>query len=624
MQFIENESNKLNKLENINMSDICYKFLEENEKYFDLGQYTKDHSLMIDKLEKYSENQTCSKKFFTLLTSIYKKSKYIDIETFETVYKEAVIQLFHISRDENIVFLLPISQDYNGSLSMDKSNFYFSLYFIHLYKKITGNKLQYIYYFFTNISKDSDKYEYQVDLDDILKDMTDNKRKNETIFVTCDDYSYSGSQINSYIRNLKVNKETKIDLFLVVFGLSIKAHRTLQNFTFDYTDKNKNNNINIILPVNIYIDAYENTLEYVLDVIIREDIRKEPSIKGFNKAILNSNEYKIRYKYDIKDDMNDYKEYWKKMNDMYVIRYSEEDKKLYAQGQIDRMGKNSQTLTYLFFKYPDNVSTVPNMCFIDDYSNVYIFLYENLTLEQKILITNEQNSREHKYARYMNSLKEEDFEITKELIGEENLKYFLQYYTSPKEEQVKKKDDLNRYIKENLSNIIEICNPTLEFTDLMNCDEKVDMKNSIGLGLCNQYCWKPFYKKIVKDKPFIELKNGLSLKIGIPEVKYVNDDLDSYLPIKTGRRSFRSIPNIPPPSMNTSKSNIYIPQNIFQILPFINKSNFFKSYDGSYLGGKTIQKGNKTKINRRNKTKINRRNKTKKRRKMISRGKSTK
>jgi len=124
----------------------------------------------------------------------------------------------------------------------------------------------------------------------------------------------------------------------------------------------------------------------------------------------------------------------------------------------------------------------------------------------------------------------------------------------------------------------------------------------MGLGLCNNYCWRPFYKEIVTDKPFIELINGLTLKIGIPEVK------------------LRSIPNIPPPSMNTSKSNIYIPQNIYQFLPFINKSNFFKSYDGSYLGGKTIQKGNKTKINRRNKTKT----KTIKRKKMISRGKSTK
>jgi hypothetical protein len=579
---------------------------------------------MIDKLEKYSENQTCSKRFFTLLTSIYKKSKYIDIKTFETVYKEAVNQLFHISSDENIVFLLPISY-YHGSLSIDKSNFYFSLYFIHLYKKITGNKLQYIYCFFTNISKDSDKYQYQVDLDDILKDMTDNKRKNETIFVTCDDYSYSGSQMTSNIRNLKVNKETKINLFLVVFGLSIKAHRNLQYFTPDYMYKN--NNINIILPGNIYLDAYENTLEFVLDDIISKDIIKNGKDKRFNKAILNSRDYERRYRFDIIDDKNDYKEYWKKMNDMYVIRYSEEDNKLYAQGQIDRMGKDSQTLTYLFFKYPDNLSTIPNMCFIDDYSNVYIFLYENLTLEQKISIKNEQKSREYKYGLYMNSLTEEDFEITKELIGEENLKYFLRYYTLPKEEQVKKKDVLNRYINENLSNIIEICNPKLEFTDLMNCDKKIDMKESMGLGLCNRYCWEPFYKKIVKDKPFIELINGLSLKIGIPEVKpevkYVNDDLDSYLPIKTSRRSFRSIPNINPPSMNTSKSNIYIPQNIFQFLPFINKSNFFKYYDRSYrsyLGGKTIQKGNKTKINRRNKTKT----KTIKRRKMISRGKSTK
>lgn len=611
MEFIKKEQEKeSNKLKNINISDICYEFLKENEQYFDLGQYTKDHSLMINKLEEYSNNQTCSKKFFNLLTSIYKKSKYIDIKTCETIYKGAVNQLLHMSDNMNIVFLLPISNDYDRLLSMDKSNFYFSLYFIHLYQKITGNKLKYIYHFLTDVSKDSDNYKYQIDLDDILNDMTHNKRQNETIFVTCDDYSYSGSQIKSYIRNLKVN--ANINLFLVVIGLSIKAHYAIQSYNPVY-----NNNVNIILPANIFIDAYENTLEYVLDDIISE----EPYIEGFDKSILNSDEYKGRSHYNIENHQKDYKEYWKKMNDMYVIRYSEEHNKLYAQGQIDRMGKDSQTLTYLFFKYPDNLSTLPNMCFIDDYSNVCIFLYENLTLEQKILIKNEQddrNSNVNNYGLYMNSIRKQDFEITKELIGENNLTYFLEYYSSPKEEQLKKKDELNRYIKENLSNIIEICNPKLEFTDLMNCDKKVDMKDTMGLGLCNRYCWEPFYKKIVKDKPFIELINSLIAKIGIPEMKHVyydspkrvNDDLDS----------FRPITNIPSVGINTSKSNIYIPPNIYHFLPFIKKNNFFKSFEGSHFGGRTIQKGNKTKINRRNK----RQRKTIKRRRIITRRKNAK
>ena len=609
MEFITKEQAS-NTLTNINISDICYEFLKENEQYFDLGQYKKDHLLMINKLEEYSKNQTCSKKFFNLLTSIYKKSKYIDIETCETIYKGAVNQLLHMSDVMNIVFLLPFSLDYNHSLSMDKSNFYFSLYFIHLYQKITGNKLQYIYHFLTDVSKESKYYNYQIPLDDILNDMTHNKPQKETIFVTCDDYSYSGSQINSYIKRLKVTEN--INLFLVVFGLSIKAHNTIQSDNQHYSK-----NINIIWPENIYIDAYENTLEYVLDDIIG----KESYIKEIDKAILNSDGYKTRCKYRIEDDQKDYKEYWKKMNDMYVIRYSEEHNKLYAQGQIDRMGKDSQTLTYLFYKYPDNMSTLPNMCFIDDYSNVYIFLYENLTREQKILIKNEQDYRNGNVKNnglYMNSIKTQDFEITKELIGENNLTYFLEYYTSPKEEQLKKKDELNIYIKENLSNIIEICNPELEFTDLMNCDKKIDMKETMGLGLCNRYCWEPFYKKIVKYKPFIELINSLIAKIGIPETKHVYYDTQKH--VNDDSNSFRSKKNIPSAIINTSKSNIKIPQNLYDFLPFIKQNNFFKSNNGLPLGGRTIQKGNKTKINRR----IKRQRKTIKRRRIITRRKNAK
>jgi hypothetical protein len=466
--FTQEQIDVFRELDKVNISDICYRFIDENIQYFDLHKYTKDHRLMIDELKKYSEKQTCSQNFFKLLISIYEKSKYIDLETFIQVYTDSVNDLHSISENSNIVFFLPF---HNGDLSMDKSNFYFSLYFIYLYRKITKTELKNIYHF---ISECSSGYQHQIDIDDVLKKMIYDKQHKETIFVMCDDYSYSGSQIVTYMNKLKTN--TQISLYLVIAGISIKAKQHIHNFVQRKKEiKGDINNIVVFFPQNIYIDSYDNTFEYILDDIIR----KQPVIKEFDSSI----------------GIGSYKDYWLAMNDMYIITYDNEKNKLYATGQIRDIGYGTQTLTYLFFKYPDSISTIPNMCFLDNYSNNYTFIYNNLTAQQK------------------HDLKKNKFEITNELIGEKHLDYLLTYYKKTNEEQIKIKKQVDEYIRKNLSNFIEICNPELKFIDLMNCDKEIEKFEKTSLGICNSSCWKPFYKAIVSEKPFIELKTNIKPKV---------------------------------------------------------------------------------------------------------------
>lgn len=465
--FTQQQIDVFRELDKVNISDICYRFIDENIQYFDLYKYTKNHQLMIDELKKYSEKQTCSQNFFKLLISIYEKSKYIDLKTFIQVYTDSVKDLHSMSGNSNIVFFLPFNNEY---LSMDKSNFYFSLYFIYLYRKITRTKLKNIYHF---ISECSSGYQHQIDIDDVLKKMIYDKQHKETIFVMCDDYSYSGSQIVTYMNKLKTN--TQISLYLVLAGLSIRAKQYIHNFVQTKKEiKEDINNIIVFFPQNMHIDSYDNTFKYILDDIIR----KQPVIKGFDSSI------------------ELYNDYWLAMNDMYIITYDNEKNKLYATGQIKNIGHSNQTLTYLFFKYPDSISTIPNMCFLDNYSNNYTFIYNNLTAQQK------------------DDLKKNNFEITNKLIGKEHLSYLLTYYKKTNEEQIKIKNQVDEYVKNNLSDFIEICNPELKFIDLMNCDKEIENFNKkSGLGICNSNCWKPFYKDIVSEEPFITLKTNIKPKV---------------------------------------------------------------------------------------------------------------
>jgi len=458
----------------VNISDICYSFIDSNLNYFNLEdpKYIKDHKLAIDKLEEYSETQTCAKNYFKLLTDIYKKSKYIDLDTFINTYKGAINQLLEMENkdDQNLIFLIPLE---GNSLAIDKSNFYFSLYFLYLYRIISGKNLKYVYHIITDCRDDCKSKKHQTDLDNVLLHVAENdlnksklSRHQETIqpkapiIVFCDDFSYSGTQIVQFMNNINVTKN--VPLFLVISGLTQRAKGAIESYTGKYRK-----NITIFLPSEIYIDPFDNTFENVVDDIIDE----ESKAPGFDLTI-----YDDYYKY------SDFKEQWLHKKDMYILK--KKDDNLFAVGQIGNIGHVGQSLVYLFFKYPDGLSTIQEMCKIDDYSNKYSFLYNSLSEEQQKNIKMD----------YSNT-----FEITDELIEHRHLEYLKDNFEN--------KELIDSYIKENLNDVIEECNPNLHIVNLANCGDKLKNANCRG---CNQCCWTPFYKTITNENPFLKLREDLT------------------------------------------------------------------------------------------------------------------
>jgi hypothetical protein len=70
---------------------------------------------------------------------------------------------------------------------------------------------------------------------------------------------------------------------------------------------------------------------------------------------------------------------------MYIIQFDEHGD-LYAEGQFHKIYNGiDTTLIYLFFKYPDWLSTIPEMCALSQYPTNYRFLPENYNLPLNIL-----------------------------------------------------------------------------------------------------------------------------------------------------------------------------------------------------------------------------------------------
>ena len=149
----------------MNIHTQCYEFIAKNEKLFDLQQYNQDHSINIKLLNNYVSKQTCSEKYFKLLNYIYKQSTYIDCNTFIKVYTSNIRELNNDFSNNEVIVLFPY-------LEVNKSNFFFTLYFIHLYYVILSKKINYIFPYKKKDAKinviDIDKLSLSIEISIIL------------------------------------------------------------------------------------------------------------------------------------------------------------------------------------------------------------------------------------------------------------------------------------------------------------------------------------------------------------------------------------------------------------------------------------------------------------------------
>jgi hypothetical protein len=453
------------------LSSICYNFIDENKSMFDLKQYDKnDHSMNFDLLDEITKKQTCSKPFFEILNRIYKESTYISSDIFQAQYEKNIRELRTTYHDREIIVVFPVGQ-------IDKSNFFFTLYFLYLYKKIVGKKVKYVLVNYTELD---DHYN---ELSAFIKSNVEHMKKKEPLYVFCDDFVYSGKQLSNnisfYTRTESIQGKAK-SVYACIVGM---YGPSIERFNSDTT----------IFPEHkIVID--KNFKSIVKSII---HTNTDYYFQNDEKPQTGTTDYKSDEEEN--DDIHKYI----RQNDMYVLEVKEYDDKLFAVGQLRTIYNSynmneSNTLVYLFFKYPDMLSTIQKMCFMYQYGNTYTVKLDKLTIKPTI----------------MNKYKDEMFEITDKFFeNKEDFSALKKHILNPTTNQdvLDKIDWIEKCIDiEYASDIVPLTiGPTWR-----NISEKAAVsliknldKTTIRAAMCNGSII-PFYKneKLEMGKKFTELK----------------------------------------------------------------------------------------------------------------------
>jgi len=428
-----------------------YEFVKLNEPLYNLKFYESDDSLTdIDKkfISNYiDKNQSCSKMFLEF-------SKYI-IDNSVCIHADYIIQRFQLNLDE----LYTKYKDYihvvylSHMCTKDKSNFYFTLYFCNEYKKKFGKNVLFV--------SQKNKLEF-------IKNNQNNE--NKLLFIICDDFLYSGKQVRENIENLVKNNILKnYKVYLNIFGSTISGYEKLKdNFNVDNYDPIKNKNIIFPSKLSFYTNSVKN--------IINEFIK--------NKRIT-------------------FDEFYKSYN-IFFLKLNAENK-YSIESALDNIISRFETyLIYLFYKFPDYVSTYNKLCLVEIYndstiifSNDFIkktFLSEqnNITERAKALGVKVDATLNKFYSVHSTGFLKKKQHV---LIEFRNLiKNVNKYF----EYDIKKyNDDKNNILIDLSKGILEKCNNIDNMTGFYNIIHKniIKIKEEVNSNYCDKH-FKPFYKSL--------------------------------------------------------------------------------------------------------------------------------
>ena len=338
-----------------NISTSCYDFIRENSNLFDLTRYDVDHSINFELLDNYVDKQTCSEKYFELLRYIYKQSTYIDVRTFMQHYIDNINELNEAFNDKEIIVIFPY-------LDVNKSNFFLTLYFLYLYEYVLSKKINYVF-----------SYKRKEKKTNIISISTLALTK-EPLVVICDDFLYSGKQLGLTIANLPFICSESINIYACIVGMTSNARQIFSKTNLielgknDYFDEEEGVEEE---PINCMYDVIFPSNNLVIDKNLKTILRD----KMISEGLYDNTIAEAKQIYD-----------YIQLNDMYILENI--DNKLYAVGQFSKLYYNlNNTLIYLFFKYPDLISTVLSMCILKTYSNTYTvsfdkILYNNVSIKK--------------------------------------------------------------------------------------------------------------------------------------------------------------------------------------------------------------------------------------------------
>jgi hypothetical protein len=492
-----------------NISKFLYNFIEENTKLFDLKQYNVDHSINIELLNRYISKQSCSKKYFDLIKYIYTNASYIDCDTFIDIYTSNIIELD--SMDREIIVVFPY-------LQLKKSNFFLTLYFLYLYNATVSKKINYVF------SYDSTQ---QSDTIDISK--LEIKLNKPPIIVICDDFLYTGSQLSVSIANLPIICTEALDIYACICGMTQKSQQALsdENITKIQLEniKKAETNGKIQCYYNVHLPTKKIFIKKTLKTVIRDKmmedevyndtIEEKIFIKKTLKTVIRDKmmedevyndtiEEKIFIKKTLKTvirdkmmedgvnetiDENSQIHNYINLNDMYILTVI--NNKLIASSEFTKLYyKLDTTMIYLFFKYPDFISTVLTMCVLNNYSNNYTIILDKLRLDDI----------------FKKKGKIKKIEITQDLLFDksQNLEEIKQNIKNSKDIDTIKFDWVQKCSDFNMNDVKIVDIDTTKYIELIHGLKP--MFDSIETSLCNGSI-ETFYKQPEFNEKFTALSN---------------------------------------------------------------------------------------------------------------------
>jgi len=333
MKYIDLK-NKLSGGEINNFDEFMYKLVEENKELLNFKNIESDKNFIklnkidLTEINNYLEqNQSCSKKYMEYIQYLYSHTAFFDYDMIFTQLELNMNELSTTYSDYTHILCVP---DSNNS-ALNKSCVFYMLYFLNKYKEKFGN--------FPRI------YSHHNLILEIKKQEQDKK-----LLIFCDDVIYSGMQIikdmNGYINSINQN----MYIYLNIFGFTqLAINNMYKNF----------NNFNIIYNSNT--KPFNQTK---LNKIIL------PS----NLNPLNNSIYQIT-----KNFINDKNISFIEFLLTYNIIYASTNEEIYCK--LNEIIKYFNThLIYLIYKFPDGLSTFPDLCHFYtfgegminlDYSKVY-------------------------------------------------------------------------------------------------------------------------------------------------------------------------------------------------------------------------------------------------------------
>ena len=333
----------------INFNKKVYEFIDANLGLFVIDDFTKDHSIDMDCLKTYikfqKEGNKKSVAFWNFYEYLYKNIMYISNSNIIDQYKKNAYELHNLSTNRNangmknhLVLLLPDD--------VSKSNYYFTLYFLHLYRNIYPNDYENIDILSetdmkkgtTGSSSDENKINFDYD-------------SKHTIYITTDDFSYSGEQIElkisyEYQDHLphRIHGQTNnYSIYINVFGMTGIALETINSLNFW---------VKIQIPDKCMI-INNKTYPAIFDKYCKE------------------------YNYKIKPESVDMLYFTAKYTTL----------RSFTKSLIE---ERNSPLIYLSYKYPDSLSFPTRLCYFKELPNTYFIAHD-----EENIVTYKENIEEY-------------------------------------------------------------------------------------------------------------------------------------------------------------------------------------------------------------------------------------